>query len=187
MNPYVALGLVALLALGLPLLAWYVYVRIKLANNPNLIRAGVGSVKVALFLRLQRLHRERPGAGEKDVGLLAAAVVNALFGETPKDGRVAAYAAQNGEQVETGLRSLAAEPAPIRGLIAAALRFQSKLPASLAGSAADSSQASLRAQELGITASGGRPMVLWQFAKEAAGFLRSEHRQMPGRGEPPTP
>jgi len=187
MNPVAAAAILAFVALCIPVVIWYVFARIRLANNPNLIRAGVGSVKVGLFLRLQRRRREQAGAGPSQADLLAAAIVNGLFGVPPKDDRVAEYTAQHGEEVTKGLLALAEEPEPIRGLIATALAFQSKLPATLVDASADPSQAILRAQALGITPPGNRSVVLWGFVKEAAAFLRAEHRQIRGTAQPPAP
>ena len=176
MSSTAALALLALLALALPLLFWYVYVRIKLANNPNLIAAGVGSVKLGLFLHLTRRYRGEERPAGSDPQLLAAAVVNALFGEPSKDDRLTAFLEGNAESVARGLRGLASEPEAIRGLITAAFRFRSKLAGSQQPAAADQAEASQRANELGITTPQGQTIVLWSFVREAARFLRAEHK-----------
>jgi hypothetical protein len=181
MPPLAIVALVALALLIVPVVLWYVHARTTLANNPNLIQMGMGSVKQGLFLRLQRRYAQEEQLAAEEARLRAAAVVLALYGEEPQDERVRDYVGENADAVGQELAGLAGETERVRRLVTDALHFATRLPARDEAQPERAAEAVQRAAGLGILLPGREKAPLWAFTKDAVRFLSEENRL--GKGE----
>ncbi|MFP4057638.1 MAG: hypothetical protein ACLF0G_12295 [Candidatus Brocadiia bacterium] len=176
MGTLAAAALVALAILILVLGGLYLYARARLGNNPNLIRAGAGSVKGGLFLRLLRRYVAEDKLSEEQAGLRAAAVVCSLYGEEPREPKALRYAQEHPQDVDREVADLASEGPRVRRLITSALDYLAMLPVAAESQAAQ--RAVERANDLGILTPARQRLALWDFVRQAARFLNEENRAL---------
>jgi hypothetical protein len=89
------------------------------------IREGIEMVMMVVFLKLRARHgEEMPDREQKYHSMLAAAVLNRIFGTTGNDGKVAMFVRENEDEIEKRTRSFASDFEELRILVTDALRMQ---------------------------------------------------------------